>query len=117
MDANYERKSPDEAKFARNTGSGLSGKIQVTLGGEGNVLGDEVIKVDINASAAIVGKGDFSLDDKGALVDLSVEFDGLKGQATVKLLWGLIDVEDTITFIEKETLWGPKKFYFWENES
>ena len=115
VDANYERKSPDEAKFMRNTGSGLSGKIQVTLGGEASAVGDDVIKVDINASAAIVGKGDFSLDDKGALVDLAVEFDGLKGQAVVAFLWGLVSFEDTITFVDKQTLWGPKKFYFWEN--
>ena len=112
----YKRETPDQPKFVEAVGAGVGGQVQGGLGLEGAIVGD-LVKVEVEASTGIKTAASPLIDDKGfGMAKVSVDFDGLKGNCKLIFLWGVVDVNETVTFIGPSNIYGPKDMYFYTSD-
>jgi hypothetical protein len=116
-DLKWERDSPDVPKFSANLGAGLTGKLELALGAEAKVLNGELTKVELEAPGAIAASGEPYINDEGfGLEKFKVEFEGIKGTAKLYFLWGIVDINETVTFLDPRSLYGPKRLSIYPPE-
>lgn len=107
-----KRGSPDEREWVEDTGGGISGDIGVTVKLGARAVGSRdnpLIGVELSGQSAFVSRGTGFVAKDGFGADFSVDFDGLTGALTVKAIWGLIAVNESIKMIDKKNIWGGKK--------
>jgi hypothetical protein len=112
-----ERKSPEEPVFAKNKGVGIGGKIEPAIGVEAALIGEELVKVELEASGALVATTDPFVRKNGfGFGEFKVTFDGLKGTCRLYFLWGIVDINEQVVLIDAKTLYGPEDIYFHKEE-
>ena len=64
--------------------------VGVLTGAFGGATITRVLSAELEAGAAVKPYGALKWDDRGVFVQFGVDFDGLKGSATIKMAYGFL---------------------------
>ena len=110
-----ERSDPGQAKFVNNPGE-IAGKVGLSLGVEAGVLGKDIINIELSAGGDVKISAGLVIDDRGIAIDPKADFSGLEGNAKIKFLWGILDINEKVVLVgPRPGFWDPEPIYILTN--
>ncbi|HEU5075813.1 MAG TPA: hypothetical protein VFU02_16585 [Polyangiaceae bacterium] len=99
---------------ADNTVGKLVAEIYLKVGAELLIASEDLLSAELEAGAAVKPYGSLKWDDKGVFVQFGVDFDGLKGSATIKMAYGFLTKGASWTIVNPSQWIAPTDpMYVW----
>jgi hypothetical protein len=88
------------------------GVIKIQLGGQVHLMNDDCLKIDVNGSTSIKTTLHDHYYREGVSIGthVDVDWEGIKGQISVTMLYGIVNVEQTWQLIDPRPLWKDEEW-------
>lgn len=92
----------------------LTAEIYLKVGADLKIASEDLLSAELEAGAAVKPYGALKWDDKGVFVTFGVDFDGLKGSATIKMAYGFLSKGASWTLVNPSQWIAPTSpIYVW----
>jgi hypothetical protein len=99
---------------ADNTVGKLTAEIFIKVGAELLIASEDLLSAELVAGAAVKPYGSLKWNDVGVFVQFGVDFDGLKGSATIKMAYGFLTKGASWTIVNPSQWIAPSDpMYVW----